>query len=511
MVQSLQDDPRFPVVELRQITKTFGGVRALTTVDLTIYPGEVLGLLGENGAGKSTLVKILTGVLRADSGKILIDGETCRLTSQRVAREFGIAATYQEPMVFPDLDVAENVFAGRQPTRKGLVQWKAIYRQTDEILGSLGIDLDPRAPVYKLGIADRQLIEIAKSLSSGARVLILDEPTAVLSGREIDALFALVRSLRARGIAIMFISHKLDEVAAITDRVAVMRDGQMIAEELTSKLSVAEMIEMMVGRQINHMYPSPPRVTTSSDVVLTVKGLSLRGYFQDISFTLRRGEILGFAGLVGAGRTEVAEAIFGVLPIDSGEIWLGGYRYVPKSPRQAIRCGVAYLPENRLTNGLVGGMGVKLNITMPIWNSVATRFGYFRRRVMYRKAKELAARVELQAGRLDQLASTLSGGNQQKVVLAKWLATEPKVLILDEPTHGIDVGTKSEVLHLVNALAVAGVAIIFISSELEEVRSMSTRLIVMRSGRIVGEYETPIDPDVVLKAATGATPAAVAS
>ncbi len=496
---------RIPVVELSEITKTFGGVRALSSVGLSLYPGEVLGLLGENGAGKSTLVKILTGVVQPDSGEIRIDGERHRLHSPRVARDLGIAATYQEPMVLPDLDVAENVFAGRQPVSRGLVDWRSVYRQTKEVLATLGIALDARTPVYTLGIADRQLIEIAKALSSGARVLILDEPTAVLSSREIEALFTLVKSLKARGIAIVFISHKLDEIAELTDRVVILRDGRRIAEGPTRDLSTAEMIQMMVGRQIDQMYPEPSR--SFGDVVLEVEGLTKRGYFQDVSFRVARGEILGLAGLVGAGRTEVAEALFGILPFDSGTIRLAGLPYVPKSPRQAIRCGLAYLPENRLANGLVSGMRVPLNLTMSTWDTLSRGLGLFRTRVMYRRARDLAARVELQAGRLDQLANTLSGGNQQKVVLGKWLATEPQVLILDEPTHGIDVGTKSEVLHLIAALAATGVAIILISSELEEVRAMSTRLIVMRAGRIAGEFETPVDPSVVLEAATGAAPA----
>lgn len=492
---------RSPIVELFDVSRSFGGVRALTDVSLSIRPGEVLGLLGENGAGKSTLVKILTGVLEPDSGRILVDGKLQRISNPRAARELGIAATYQEPMVLPDLDVAENVFAGRHPTSRGLVGWSRIYAQTQAVFEELAIELDPRAPVYQLGIANRQLIEIAKSLLSEARVLILDEPTAVLSNREIESLFTLLRSLRDRGIALVFISHKLDEVETITDRVVVMRDGRLVAEQRTADISVQEMIRLMVGRQINEMYPLPPR--NAGAVILEVKDLTRRGYFEGVSFTLCRGEILGLAGLVGAGRTELAEAIFGVNPPDSGEILLEGDRYVPRSPRQAIRCGLAYLPENRLVNGLVAGMRVPLNMTMPIWGDIATRLGRFRTRVMHRKAAELAARVELQAGRLDQLVSTLSGGNQQKVVLGKWLATEPRILILDEPTHGIDVGTKSEVLAIVADLARSGVAVILISSELEEVRAMSTRLLVMRGGRVVAEFTTPVDSDLVLEAASG--------
>jgi rhamnose transport system ATP-binding protein len=303
----------------------------------------------------------------------------------------------------------------------------------------------------------------------------------------------------------VFISHKLDEVMAVTDRVAVLRDGELVAERDTAGVSVPELIQLMVGRQIDELYPTPSREW--GDVALEVHGLSRRGYFQDISFYLRSGEILGLAGLVGAGRTELAEAIFGVNPAESGTMKLDGLPYVARSPRQAVRCGLAYLPENRLANGLVAGMRVPFNLTMPVWGRIASRLGRFRSKVMHRTAAELATRVQLQAGRLDQLTSALSGGNQQKIVLGKWLATEPRVLILDEPTHGIDVGTKAEVLAIVAELARSGVAVIFISSELEEVRAMSTRLLVMRAGRIVAEFETPVDSHRVLEAAAGAAPA----
>lgn len=497
------DAPRGPttVVELRGIQRSFGGLKALKGVDLTLRPGEIVGLLGENGAGKSTLVKILTGVLEPDGGQILVDGTIQRINNPRVARDLGISATYQEPAVFPDLDVAENVFAGRQPMKNGLVDWGEMYRRAMEVFVEIGIELDVRAPVYQLGIADRQLIEIAKSLISGARVLILDEPTSVLSSREVDSLFALLRSLRARGISLVFVSHKLDEVTALTDRVVVLRDGVLISERVTAEVSIPEMVRMMCGREVGDLYPTIMRNT--GDVILEVQGLSRPGYFQDISFNLCRGEILGLAGLVGAGRTELAEAIFGITPAESGTMKIEGLPYAAKSARHAISCGIAYLPEDRLGNGLVSGMRVPFNMTMTVWSSIANRFGRFRTRVMYRRAADLADRVQLQAGRLDQLTSSLSGGNQQKVVLGKWLATEPRILILDEPTHGIDVGTKAEVLSMVAELAKSGVAVIIISSELEEVRAMSTRLLVMREGRIVATFETPIDSHVILEAASG--------
>ena len=502
------ENPQETIVELRGISRRFGGVHALRDVSLNLRRGEILGLLGENGAGKSPLVKILTGVLQPDEGTILVDGESRVLGSPQVAREHeGITATFQEPMVFPDLDVAENIFAGRCPTRRGIVDWPLLYRRAQDVLETMGVKLDPRTPVHELGIADRQLVEIAKALSIGARVLILDEPTAVLSSREIDILFALIKTLRDSGVALMLISHKLDEIKQLTDRVVILRDGQRVAERVTADTEVSELISLMIGREISELFP--PSATRAGAEIMRVEGLTHRGYFHDVSFTLHRGEILGFAGLVGAGRTELAQALFGIDPIDTGEVWLDGVRFNPRSPRHAISCGLAYLPENRILEGLVPTMRVPLNVTMAVWNQLTGVLGYFRTAQMQRRTVDLVARVELQAGRIGQLVGTLSGGNQQKVVLAKWLAAEPRVLILDEPTHGIDIGTKPEILRIVAELARTGVGVIFISSELEEVLAMSTRVLVMREGRLVEEFESPAPRERVMEAASGVEAATV--
>lgn len=494
-----------PVVEIRNVSRGFGGVRALRNIDLKLYPGQIVGLLGENGAGKSTLVRILTGVIRPDEGSIFVDGQERHFSDPRAAQEAGLAATYQEPMVFPDLDIAENIFAGHLPVNRATVDWDAVYGKATDLLGELGVTLKVKTPVYRLGVADRQLIEIAKALSYNARVLILDEPTAVLSSREIDRLFDIVRSLRDQGLSVLFISHKLDEVKALTDKVIVMRDGCRVAEVVTEDASIQDLIRLMIGRDITDLFPTRPN--NPGPVVLEVRGLTRAGTFENVSFSVRAGEILGFAGLVGAGRTEVARAIFGVDPLDEGEIYLGGLKFNPQSPRHAIRSGIAYLPENRLSHGLVPTMKVPPNMTMAVWNQLSGKLGRFRSREMSRRANVLAERVKLQAGRMEQLVSTLSGGNQQKVVLGKWLAASPRLLILDEPTHGVDVGTKSELLRIICDLAKSGVAVMFISSELEEVRAMSTRLIVMRQGRIAREFDGPAESAEIMKAASSATEA----
>jgi len=489
------------IIELQDIHHSYGAVETLRGVSFSLSPGEVVGLVGENGAGKSTIVKVLTGVVQPFKGTIVVQGSERVFANPRVAREAGIAAMYQEPMLFPDLSITENIFAGHQQTRRGTIAWRQMDKEARVLLAQLDLPIDPQTPVYQLRVAERQLVEIAKALSSGARLLILDEPTAVLSAREVDALYTIVRGLKARGVTILFISHRLEEVYQWTDRVIVLRDGQKVAEKPTKDVTIPELIRDMVGREIATLYPKQP--AKIGDTILEVKGLTHRGYFEDVSFALRQGEILGFAGLVGAGRTELAQSLFGIDPIDSGQITLAGYPFHPRSPRHAISCGLAYLPENRLVHGLVPTMTIPLNMTMSVWKRLLTLLGVLPTGRMNRLTDTLSRRVRLQAGRRDRLVSALSGGNQQKVVLSKWLAVEPRVLILDEPTHGIDVGAKADILTIISDLAQAGVGILFISSEMEEVRSMCNRLVVMREGHVAGIFASPVDSKTIMTAASG--------
>lgn len=489
------------IVELHAIYHSYGSVETLRDVSFSLAAGEVVGLVGENGAGKSTIVKILTGIIQPLKGSVLVQGKRLVLAHPRAAREAGIAAMYQEPMLFPDLSIAENIYAGHQQTRWGTIVWGQMEREARLLLAQLDLPLDPQTPVNQLRVAERQLVEIAKALSSGARLLILDEPTAVLSMREVDALYKIVHDLKVRGVTILFISHRLEEVYQWTDRVIVLRDGQKVAEKATADVTIPDLIHDMVGRELSTLYPKHP--AKIGDTILEVRGLTHKGYFEDVSFTLRQGEILGLAGLVGAGRTELAQSLFGIDPIDAGQIVLAGYRFHPRSPRHAISCGLAYLPENRLVHGLVATMTIPLNASMSVWRKLLSWFGILPVGRMNRLSDRLSQRVRLQAGRRDRIVSMLSGGNQQKVVLAKWLATEPRVLILDEPTHGIDVGAKADILTIISELAQAGVGILFISSEMEEVRSMCDRLVVMHEGHVMSIFDSPVDSKTVMAAAAG--------
>ena len=495
--------PSPPLVELRGISRSFGGVQALTEVDLELRTGEGHALVGENGAGKSTLVKVLTGVHQPDAGRLLFEGQEQRIGSAQAAQALGVAAMYQEPSVFFDLSVAENIFAGRRPRGAlGSVDWPRMNRHAAAILDQLGVDFGPDAPVRSLGVADRQLLEIAKALSTEARVLIMDEPTAALSPREVENLFRVARGLRDRGVAIVFISHRLEEVSAIADVVTVLRDGRHIATRPASELSHAEIVRLMVGRSLEALFPKED--AEIADVVLELRGFSRHGVFSNVSFTVRRGEIVGLAGLVGAGRTEVGRSLFGIDPHDAGEVQLVGRTFRPRSPRAALRRGLAYLPEDRLGQGLVQTMSVAANSSMAVLPRLS-RGGFLRPWLERRLARRFIDQLRIRAHSPAQEVQTLSGGNQQKVVLSKWLAAEPRVLILDEPTRGVDVGAKADVHRTISHLAAQGLAIVLISSELPEILGMSDRIVVLREGRVATELDREeATSERIIEAATGA-------
>jgi rhamnose transport system ATP-binding protein len=474
-----------PVIEARGLSKSFGGVHALREVPLTVRAGEVLALLGENGAGKSTLIKLITGIYQPDAGEILLDGRPVRFAGTRDALDQGVAAIYQEPSLFPDLDIAENIFVGRQPRGGGRIDWRRMYADAAALLRRLGVALNPRTRARELSVAQMQMVEIARAISVDARVLIMDEPTSSLTQREVEELFTIVRQLRDQGAAIIFISHRLEELFAIADRVTVLRDGAYVDTRPLAGVTTEDLIRMMVGRNLDELFPKLE--VAPGEVLLEVRGLSLPGRFADVSFQLRKGEIVGMAGLVGAGRTEVAEAIFGVAPAASGTIHLDGRAVQITRPEDALRLGIGYVPEDRKLHGLILQMSIAQNITLPTLKSF-TRLGWLDGKAERERAVADARRLEVKMTGVDQPAGQLSGGNQQKVVLAKWLGTKPRVLILDEPTRGIDVGTKAAVHRLMSQLAAEGMAILMISSELPEVLGMSDRILVMREGRLTGQF-----------------------
>ncbi|UOE46174.1 sugar ABC transporter ATP-binding protein [Agromyces larvae] len=492
------------MLELSDVAKSFGSVVALRSGSLRLESGSIHALVGENGAGKSTLVKIIAGLYRRDSGDLRLRGEEVDFTSTAQSKAAGIAVIYQEPTLFPDLSVTENIFMGRQPTgRFGRIDRKAMRTEAEALFARLGVAIDPDRPAEGLSIADQQVIEIAKAVSLDARVLIMDEPTAALSGVEVDRLFAVARSLRDEGRALLFISHRFDEIFALCDVVTVMRDGAYIATTPIADTTVDDLVRQMVGRDVTELFPKTP--AEIGEPLLEVEGLTRTGVFHDISFRIRAGEIVALAGLVGAGRSEVARAVFGVDPYESGSVRIGGRALAKQRPDAAIRAGLALVPEDRRKQGLVLESSVARNMSLVIRNQLA-KAGLISSAAENSAAKVWASRLEVKANALDTVAGTLSGGNQQKVVLGKWLATEPTVLIIDEPTRGIDVGTKAEVHRLLSELAGKGMGILMISSELPEVLGMADRVLVMREGRITAEIDrADATSENVMFAATHAT------
>jgi rhamnose transport system ATP-binding protein len=476
-----------PILKLEHIDKSFAGVHALEDVSFELLPGEIHALIGENGAGKSTLVKVITGVYHPDNGQIFFQGKQTAFFNTLSAHQHGVAAIYQDLNLFPDLNIAENIFMGHMPLdpKTRAVNWGVMYEQSAEILNSLGVNLDPKDRVFGLSIAQQQMVEIAKALSLNAKILLMDEPTSTLTLRETEELFRITRKLRDAGTAIIFISHRLEEIFEIADRVTVLRDGHYVGTEQVCDITEDALIQMMVGRTLDVLFSKEE--VEIGEVVLKIDGLGKEGVFTDISFELHRGEILGLAGLVGARRTDVAEAIFGVKPADRGTIQIDQQRVTVYDPKDATALGIAYIPEDRQQHGLVLPMDLTSNITLPILEQFA-KHSWLDQKAERVTAQEFAQRIEVKAAGLWQKAQELSGGNQQKVVLGKWLATQPKILILDEPTHGIDVGTKANIHQLMSHLAGQGLAILMISSEMPEILGMSDRVLVMCEGRLTGEF-----------------------
>jgi rhamnose transport system ATP-binding protein len=495
------DDPGV-VLTLRHATKAFGAVHALEDGSIELRAGEAHALVGENGAGKSTLVKILAGVYQPDSGTLRVDGREVTLHGPVAARAAGIAVIYQEPTLFPDLSVAENIFMGRQPVRKARrIDRAAMNREAAAIFAQLGVVLDPSRPARGLSVADQQIVEIAKALSLDARVLVMDEPTAALTTVEVNRLFNVMTTLRQRGAAVLFVSHRLEEVFTSCQRATIMRDGRFVRTAPVDELDVDAMIRSMVGRDVAAL----TRKTRANpgEVVLEVTHLERENVFHDISFAIRRGEIVALAGLVGAGRTEVARAIFGIDRRTSGSVRLLGKPLPNGRPAAAMAAGVAFVPEDRRQQGLVMDMGIDENVALASLGRLS-KAGLIFRSAERGLAMTWAQRLQLKYGRMSNAVSTLSGGNQQKVVLGKWLARQPSLLIIDEPTRGIDVGTRSEVHRILDGLVADGLAVLMISSELPEVLGLADRILVLHEGRLAAELDgAGATEENVMRAATG--------
>ena len=476
-----------PVVSMRGVSKAFSGVRVLNNVQFDLVSGEVHALVGENGAGKSTLMKILAGIYAKDVGEILLEGKPVDIASPRSAQGHGISIIHQELNLMPHLSAAQNIFIGREPRRFGLlVNDEQLNRDAQQIFGRMHLKLDPRTVVGTLTVAKQQMVEIAKALSFESSVLIMDEPTAALNGEEVGDLFNIIRSLKAHGVAIVYISHKMDELQQIADRVTVMRDGQYVGTVPMAETSLQKIIGMMVGRELGDVSNHAP-ATSGNDVALEVRHLNRGKVIRDVSFSVRKGEILGFAGLMGAGRTEVARAVFGADRIDSGEIFVHGKQVSLRSPKHAVTEGVGYLSEDRKNFGLATGLDVENNVVMSSLKRFLKFGGFVDVARTRATASEYVKQLQIKTPSVQKQVKLLSGGNQQKIVIAKWLLRDCDVLFFDEPTRGIDIGAKSEIYKLLDELAAQGKAIVMISSELPEVLRMSHRILVMCEGRITGE------------------------
>ncbi|MCL1811929.1 MAG: sugar ABC transporter ATP-binding protein [Treponema sp.] len=477
------------VLELKNISKTFPGVKALSDVHYELKPGEIHALMGENGAGKSTFIKIITGVYSPDSGEILVDGKKVTITTPPDAQALGIAAIYQHVTCFPDLSVAENIFMGHEQTASAVkrVDWKTMNRKAQELLDQLDASFDARTIMGSLSVARQQIVEIAKALSVNARIIIMDEPTAALSARECEDLYRITKGLKAKGNSVIFISHRFEDMYKLADRVTVFRDGNYVNTWNVSEVDDHKMVVAMVGREINQFFPK--RNTVPGEEIFRVEGLSRTGFFRDVNFTVRKGEILALTGLVGAGRTEVCEAIFGISPYDSGTITLDGQPLYHPRPSEALDKGIGYLPEDRLKQGLIMRWEIAKNITLPALERFLNYY-LINRKQENETARDLSEKLGVKAQTVHDKVSTLSGGNQQKVIVAKLLTSDMKIIILDEPTKGVDVGAKTAIYSIMNDLVNAGYGIVMVSSEMPEVLGMSDRIVVMRDGKVSAAFET---------------------
>ena len=488
----------------RGLTKSFGGPPVVKDMEFDLRPGEVHAVVGENGAGKSTFLKLIAGVHQPDAGQIAIDGMPVQISNPTVARSLGISLIFQEPTLFPDLSVAENIFMGNHPVRRPLpfIGWQRMRAQAAELLQSIGARIDPAQPVGDLSVAEQQLVEIATALSHRARFVLMDEPTASLTPREVERLFGIIRDLTARGTAVVFVNHRLEEVFAIADRITIMRDGVKVGTWDAREISRDEVVRRMVGRELAD---APVRTPAQpGEVALEIEGLTSPGVFRDVSLSVHRGEIVALAGLVGAGRTEVARAVFGIDPFERGTIRLFGRPVRFRSPREALRQGLAYLPEDRQHQGLILPMPVAHNISLTILDQLS-RAGWLDRCREREIAQEQVRRLRVKANSVTQAAKSLSGGNQQKVLVGKFLVTRPQVLILDEPTRGVDVGAKAEIHRLIGELAAQGMAVLMISSDLPEVLALADRVVVMRDGRVAGELSrSEMSEEAIMRLAVGA-------
>ncbi|MBA4493362.1 sugar ABC transporter ATP-binding protein [Paenactinomyces guangxiensis] len=489
------------VLELRGITKVFPGVKALDNVHFQLKPGEIHALMGENGAGKSTFIKIITGVHPPDQGEIYLNGKRVNIKNPGDAQKLGIAAIYQHVTCYPDLSVTENIFMGHEKIEKGTrrILWKQMHAEARKLLKELGADFDPKTEMGSLSVAQQQIVEIAKALSTKAKIIIMDEPTAALTARESEELYKITERLREKGASVIFISHRFEDMYRLAGKVTVFRDGKYIGTWGVNEISNEDLIVAMVGRKVTQLFPK--KQARIGEEILRVEGLGKTGFFADVSFTLRKGEILGLTGLVGAGRSEVCQAVFGITPYDQGKVYVEGKEAKIKKPMDAMKLGIGYLPEDRQKQGLVLQWGIERNITLPVLKRLSSK-GWLNRKKEKEIAKVLAEKVNVKANSIFDIVGSLSGGNQQKVVVAKLLTANLKIMILDEPTKGVDVGAKSAIYEMIGDLAVQGYGVILISSEMPEVIGMSDRIVVMREGRVTKILEKDgVTQEAILEAA----------